>query len=179
MEALCALNYDATMIQSLDDVREAALARVRCMGVGEGALSTFGYSEQSGRMHIETDGDGYHYIVCERGSELERRTTTDLEALLYWLCSDVAFGMGVAYEFAQRDPAKDCRRMIFARQSALLQQISQQWAERCAQEQALTLQKNPYDDLAGLRATLTRTLREKGYTQAQAWQAALAQYPMP
>lgn len=167
------------MIQSLDDVREAALARVRCMGAGEGALPTFGYSEQSGKVHVEIDERGYHYVVCERGSELERRTTQDLEALLYWICSDIAFGMGVAYEFARRDPAKDCRRMIFTRQSELLEQISQQWAERCAQEQAQILQRHPYDDLAGLRATLTRTLRENGYTHEQAWQAALAQYPMP
>jgi hypothetical protein len=32
-------------------------------------LPTFGYSEETGRPHIEVDGAAFHHVVVERGRE--------------------------------------------------------------------------------------------------------------
>lgn len=79
------------MAQSLGEVREAALAQVGSMNVGEGLLPTLGYNEQSGRLHVEIDERGYHYVVCERGSKFERQTTIDPKEPLDWICSNVTY----------------------------------------------------------------------------------------
>ena len=59
------------------------------IGAPANRLPTFGRSEQSGRPHIEVDPVGYHYIIAERGQELERRITFDLDDLLYLLDLDL------------------------------------------------------------------------------------------
>ena len=38
-----------------------------------------------GDPHIEIDKKGYHYVIWERGSEHERKTTENLDELMFWL----------------------------------------------------------------------------------------------
>lgn len=51
----------------------------------EGMLNTV--PQAFGGPHVEIVRGKYHYVVCERGSEDERKTTTDEDELLYWLIS--------------------------------------------------------------------------------------------
>ncbi len=44
------------------------------IGASEQMLPTFGYSEESGRPHIEVDERGYHYVISVvHPSELDTR----------------------------------------------------------------------------------------------------------
>jgi hypothetical protein len=74
-------------------------------------LPTFGSSEQSGRPHIEVDSRGYHYIVAERGQELERLTTSDIDELLYLIFQWITFELAIKYELDHRIQGQDVRRM--------------------------------------------------------------------
>ena len=47
-------------------------------------VPTMGVSRQDGTPHIEV-ANAYHFVVCERGSERERRSTSDLDELLGWV----------------------------------------------------------------------------------------------
>ena len=62
------------------------------------SLPTFGKTEDGARPHIEVRSDAYHYVVVERGCELERKRTPDLQELLYWVFSDVTHQMAFQYE---------------------------------------------------------------------------------
>ena len=75
----------------------------------ENVLPTYGASEDSARPHIEIDGR-YHFVVVERGLELERRTTTDLDEILYWIFDGVTSSLASRYEVRNRNPGEDFRR---------------------------------------------------------------------
>ncbi|HEX5838149.1 MAG TPA: Imm63 family immunity protein [Anaerolineales bacterium] len=109
-------------------------------------LPTFGHSEQSGRPHIEVDSNGYHYVIAERGQELERHTTPDIDELLYYTLRWITFGLAVKYELDHRIPGQDVRRVLFAYQEDLLSQLSPAWGERRKHEHEQILQKHPFDD---------------------------------
>ena len=47
---------------------------------------TFGNQEDLAKPNIEVDGLlNFHFIIVERGNELERRITKNLDDLLYWI----------------------------------------------------------------------------------------------
>lgn len=61
------------MIFKTNKIENRVTDLAKLIGAPKHILPTFGFSEQSGLPHIETMGDIYHYVVCERGSEFERK----------------------------------------------------------------------------------------------------------
>ena len=108
---------------------------------------TFGRSEQSGRPHIEVDSKGYHFVIAERGQELERHTTSDIDELFYTIFRWITFELAVKHELAHRIQGQDVRRVLFAYQQNLLSRLSPAWGERRKQEHEQILQKHPFNDL--------------------------------
>lgn len=100
----------------------------------------------NGSPHVEFADGQYHYIVTERGMELARQTTSDPSQILYWLIYDLAFWMGVAYEFKNRVDGQDCRRIIFAHTIELVKRADQTMADRLARHWQKTLTENPFVD---------------------------------
>jgi hypothetical protein len=103
-----------------------------------------------GEPHVEIDAKGYHYVVCERGKENERRITEDLHELLYWLMKGITFEMACDYELHQRIPNQDFRRLLFKTQLDLLKRISADFHTRKEEEIKEILLQNPYDDSESL-----------------------------
>lgn len=101
---------------------------------------------QDGFPHVEVDGNLYAYVVTERGSELERRTTDSEDELLYWLASDMVFSLAGYYEFHHRQPGSDSRRLMFAREIDLMGRIKPAWKDRKQAEIYLILEQHPYQD---------------------------------
>jgi len=167
------------MLLALSDVENKIAELAKKIGAAQGILPTYGYSEQTGRPHIEINPQGYHYVAAERGQESERHTTFDLDELLYWVFADVAFGIATNYELKNRIEDQDCRRIIFQGQVELLEMLSPQWAARQVQEQKEILEKYPFDDFSGVRAGLCRELREQGNSAEEAWKMACERYPLP
>jgi hypothetical protein len=146
---------------------------------GYHALPTYGHTKDFARPHIEVDSRGYHFVVVERGQERERFTTRELDDLLYHIFQNVTFSLAIDYELAHRVETQDCRRLAFERQIELLAQLSGRWASREAKEHERILREHPFDDCSGVRATLTRELREAGHSAETAWQMACERYPLP
>jgi hypothetical protein len=76
-------------------------------------LPTFGFSRDMGHPHIEVDHKGYHYVVVERGTELERKSSDNLTDLLYWIFKDITFSMSVKFELQNRIEDQDFRVLLF------------------------------------------------------------------
>ncbi len=102
--------------------------------------------QDNGSPHVEYADGEYHYIVTERGLDLERRSTQDVNEILYWMLYDVTFWMGVAYELKSRIEGPDCRRVIFAHQLDLMKRADHPMAERLEKKIAITLAANPFID---------------------------------
>src|SRR5688572_20312308 len=93
------------------------------------SLPTYGHSEDGARPHIETLSGAYHYVVVERGCELERRRTPDYQQLLYWVFADVTHTMAFHYELHHRVANQDSRRIAFAKQIELMARLSPVFAQ--------------------------------------------------
>lgn len=109
-------------------------------------LPTYGHTEDGARPHIESDARGYHYVVVERGQELRRDTTRDLDELLYQIFESVTFSLACEYELAHRVAGQDSRRLLFAWQIKLLSALSPSWAEREVRDHQRILQQHPFKD---------------------------------
>jgi len=96
-------------------------------------LPTFGYSEDAGRPFVEVDG-AYQYAVEERGQELSRQTTADLDELLYWIFDNVAGAISWDYELAHRREGEDSRIQAFTKRMELLSCLSPNWEQRWRDE---------------------------------------------
>ncbi|HMT06933.1 MAG TPA: Imm63 family immunity protein [Pyrinomonadaceae bacterium] len=114
----------------------------------DGVYSLQTERSDDGSPHVEFSDGQYHYIVSERGLELERSSTADIHEIVYWMLKDVTFWQGVAFEFKNRIESQDCRRMIFAHQIEFMKLAKLQFAERLEREIAETLRQNPYNDQA-------------------------------
>ncbi|HTE26718.1 Imm63 family immunity protein [Flavitalea sp.] len=110
-------------------------------------LPTYRISDDGALPHIVIDEAGvYHFIVVERGQELEHRQTNALDELLYWVFAGITFSMACKYELRHRVRNQDFRKLLFQHQEQLLATLSQGWKEREAEEHKLILEKSPFDD---------------------------------
>ena len=107
---------------------------------------TFGGSEQSGRPHVEIYDHSYHYVVCERGQEFERRITNDVYELLYWIFADITFELACSYELGHRQAGKDTRRLLFQKQEELLSILDIEWSKRKERDYVEILKHHPFND---------------------------------
>ena len=141
-------------------------------------LPTFSSLIGDATPNIEVDNLGlYNYVISERGNEYERKMTSDLNDLLYWIFASVTFSMACDYELKNRIEEKDCRRIIFEKQEELLGLLNTEWKEKEKKEHQSILNNNPFDDLAGLRATYCGELRAKGFSEFEIDKKAYEKYP--
>jgi hypothetical protein len=131
-------------------------------------LPTFSSPIGDATPNIEVDNLGlYNYVISERGNEYERKLTSDLNDLLYWIFSSVTFSMACDYELKNRIEEKDFRRIMFEKQEELLGLLNREWEEKEKREHQSILTNNPFDDLASLRATYCGELRAKGFSESE------------
>jgi hypothetical protein len=164
---------------SLEEIESEIARLAHRIGASGDVFPTFGFSEQSGRPHVEVDERGYHYVVAERGSEFTRLTTDDLNDLLYNVFQSVTHTLAFDYELKHRVEKQDCRRMAFQQQIELFSALSPEWARRCGQEHTRILRDHPFDDYGSVRARLTKELRDQGHTPEDSWRIACEKYPEP
>lgn len=131
-------------------------------------LPTYGYTKDYAQPHIEIDNlDFFHYVIIERGQELERKTTDKIEVLLKWIFIDVTFEMASVFASNNSKPNIDYRRILFQSQEKLLKFLSTSWQveQSIVHEQII----KKYDFLItihGREAYLNASLnREEGYPE--------------
>ncbi|WP_052731053.1 Imm63 family immunity protein [Spirosoma radiotolerans] len=108
---------------------------------------TYGHSVDGALPHVELDDSGtFHFVVVERGQELERQTTTALDELLFWIFDSITFSMACRFERANRNHNQDFRRTLFRYQEELLGCLNVNWQARKRTDHNLTLVRHPFTD---------------------------------
>lgn len=133
-------------LYSLDEIKSDIDRLAAQIGAPEDVLPTYGYSEDGARPHIEVDLGGYHYVIVERGQEISRVTTHELDELLYYVFEAVTFALACQYELKHRVKNQDFRRLLFRRQIELLSILSSKWAEIEARDHERILRQHPFQD---------------------------------
>jgi len=95
-----------------------------------GLLPSFGRNYDAGQPELRVDAAGYHFVVMERGRELQPQLFQQLEELLFTVFSSVTFSMACEYELDHRVKNQDFRVLLFAKQVELLTQLDATWAAR-------------------------------------------------
>ena len=86
--------------------------------------------QHDGSWHVERNANEFHYVVTERGIEIQRRKASDAEEILFWLVSDLTFRMATEWEVEHRIEGQDFRRQLFRKQVELISSVSEEWARR-------------------------------------------------
>ena len=163
---------------SLEDIKRNVDELATKINANETLLPTYGYSSDEDYPHVEVDDKGLmHYVMVERGQEQSRETTDELNTLLYWIFKDVTFAMACSYELKNRIEDKDSRRIMFEKQEELLGILNDVWKQKQKEEHGSILEKHPFDDLAGVRASYFRHLRQQGYDENEITKLAYEKYP--
>jgi len=110
----------------------------------EELLPTYGISRDFAYPHIEIDEIGYHFVIVERGEELNRKTSKDIDDLMYWVFESVTFSMASDYELKHRVENQDSRKLLFKTQLDMIGKISEKFAERLQAEFDQILKVAPY-----------------------------------
>lgn len=147
----------------MDEIRAEVDRRAAIIGAAPDDLPTYGDSDGDGRPHLEVRGQSLSWVVQERGTEHERRTTTDLGELLYWTFDAVTDSMASRWEVQHRIPYAGPRIIQYAWQLALLGRLDPAWRERRLREQIRILAEKPpkprplgASELRDLRSFLVR-----------------------
>ncbi len=110
-------------------------------------LPSFDFPLGDATPYIAVDNFGYyHFIISERGIETERKSSQDLDDLLYWIFDSVTFSMACDYELNNRLKGQDFRRILFAKQEELIAILNKDWEERKRKEHSLILRGNTFED---------------------------------
>jgi len=88
----------------------------------------------------------FAFVVNERGIEHERRITTDLDELLYWIFEVITSSMATDFERRHRVEGQDSRRLWFAKQEELLGLLNPEWRERKRSHHSEILKDHPFTD---------------------------------
>src|ERR671912_249032 len=84
----------------LEDMIRALAARIHAP---QNLLPTYKISDDGALPHIVIDDSAmYHFIVVERGEELDHRRTGNVDELLYWVFETITFSMACSYELKNR-----------------------------------------------------------------------------
>jgi hypothetical protein len=130
---------------TLDQINREVDRMARRLGGPPGMRPDFGRSRDDGTPHIEVDS-AYHYVTCERGRELQRKSTSDPDALLRWIASDMARSIAGHLEAGTRRPHQDSRRQLFRYWRERLASLDEVWAARLDDEISAILEKHPFVD---------------------------------
>lgn len=99
-----------------------------------------------GTPHIELDKRGYHLVSWERGIEISRQTTENINEFLYWIFNEMTYQMAIDYERKNRIPNKDHRRIIHKNQLELLRTVDTNFYHKKKDEIDNILKEYPYED---------------------------------
>jgi hypothetical protein len=131
---------------TLRQIRHEIEKRARGVGATSDDLPTYGNSRDFGFPHIEVDQAVYHWVVVERGEELDRRTFRDLDDLLFKVFESATHAIASRWELANRLARHDSRRLLFSRQVELLASLDPEWGRRQQKHVDAILREHPYRD---------------------------------
>lgn len=108
---------------------------------------TFGKQEDLAKPNIQIDNLGiFNFIIVERGNEIEKRLTRNLDDLLYWIFDLITFDLASKFELQNRDNKVDFRRILFEKQEEIMAQLSNEWKIRKENAHNEILKIYPFTD---------------------------------
>lgn len=113
----------------LQKLKEEIEKLAKRINAPEEFLPTYNVSEDFARPHLEIHGEELHWVIIERGQELQRRKTFNLEELLFWVFDGITFEMATELEISNRRKEEDSRVQLFEIQETLMGEINPRYSK--------------------------------------------------
>ncbi len=169
----------SSQTKSLTDIRLEVERLAARISAEPWMLPTYGYSEETGKPHIEEDGAFYYYVQSERGGEFLRWKSDSFDELLFVIFHDVVSAFNSKEPRGAKIQGRDRRRDWFQQNIELMAILSEQWAEQLKEFQRRLLELYPFDDDSDLRSDLAKDMQAQGNSREEAWRIASEKYPRP
>ncbi len=104
--------------------------------------------QHDGSPHIEMNEGKFHFVVTERGSELERIKDLTSDEVLYLLFDGITQHMATTYELKNRKEGIDGRSVWFPYQETLMSNLKPEWGQRLKADHQRILEKHPFHNNA-------------------------------
>ena len=111
----------------MDEIRNTVESLAKKIEAPSIYLPSYNHSEDGARPHIEQQGNEYHWVVVERGEELQRKVTKEIKELMFWIFDSVTFEMAVGLELNNRKEEEDFRIQMFRIQEELIGKIDPEY----------------------------------------------------
>ncbi|MEQ1322420.1 Imm63 family immunity protein [Acinetobacter soli] len=134
------------MMLNFNEIQEKIYEYGSIINAPKDILKIYPSPQPNGVPYIQINNNEYLYIVEERGMELERRRTANIDVLLYWIMSDVIFFLATQYELENRIENFDNRRLIFKKEVELFKVLKKDWANITEVRINKILEESPYND---------------------------------
>ena len=118
----------------IEDIQQHINELAALIGAPEHSLPTYDFPDGLARPYVEVEPTRLSCIISERGTEYERRVTTEEDELRYWVFKSVTFSMASNLDVAHRREHEDSRRQLFSYQLGLLERLKPDWKARHIQE---------------------------------------------
>jgi hypothetical protein len=166
---------------SLSEIELLVRARAKKINAEEYANINFydNPSKYGDMPAIQIKEDGYHLVGHERGVEVRRWITEDLDEFLFWIFYDITFNVAQQYELTHRVGEYDRRTVTFPKQIELLSTINQKWGERAQKIQIAYIETAPIDYNCPLRVNLELEYINQGMSPEDARRNSRIKYPLP
>ncbi len=116
----------------MNEIKEIVESLASRINAPEMYLPTYGISEDGARHHIEKQGTEYHWVIVERGEELQRRKTKEIKELMFWVFDTVTSEMASRLEVENRIENEDFRIQMFRIKEELIEKIDPEYRNRMA-----------------------------------------------
>lgn len=77
--------------------------------------------------YLEIHGKEYHFIISERGLEIQRKVTLSDDEILYWFVESAVAGLASAYA-AKHSSEREFREVYFRKEYSLMLSVKPEWA---------------------------------------------------
>jgi len=134
------------MMLNFNEIQEKIYEYGSIINAPKDILKIYPSPQPNGVPYIQINNNEYLYILEERGMELERRRTANIDVLLYWIMSDVIFFLATQYELENRIENFDNRRLIFKKEVELFKVLKKDWANITEVRINKILEESPYND---------------------------------
>ena len=93
--------------------------------------------------YVYANDVGYHYVLCERGKEIEHKITDDVFEISFWAIYPSLIRPSFDYELQNRDETLDYGEVAFAKQLEYLELLGENFKKRGEIEISQILENNP------------------------------------
>jgi hypothetical protein len=114
---------------SIDEIREIITEYCRQINASEYVIrnAVLDHTTHFADPHIEIYNEEYHFVSVERGKEIFRKTTKELDELLYWIMEGITSGMASTHAALQKLPNGGFFEERKEKQLELLSQINEEF----------------------------------------------------